>query len=175
MDEIALIESIQRGNTHAFGILVDRYAKMCFSLALRVCQDSEDAEDIVQEGMIAAYQNITGFKKDSKFSTWLYKIVLNKALAAKKKQTFFDSVDNVAKAEEGDDLEMQIKGENQIKVALASLNEKERIIIDLYYFQEQSIREISEICQLTEANVKVLMHRARKKMFEAITPQVLNL
>lgn len=175
MEEFQLIERIQKGQSELYGILIDRYSKMCFSLAYRVSGDPDNAQDIVQEGLIAAYQHLGEFKKESKFSTWLYRIILNKALASKKKQHFFEEVEQVASADEVEDHELHIKQESAIKLGLAALSDKERLIIDLYYYQDQSIREIASICSITESNVKVMMHRARKKMSETITEKSVNL
>jgi RNA polymerase sigma factor (sigma-70 family) len=175
MEEDAIIASILRGNSQAFGILMNRYTKLCFSIAYRVCQDAEQSQDIVQDSFISAYENLKEFNQESKFSTWLYRITLNKALAYKKKQKFFESADELEMNGEETNLEFQAEDEKKVKQALSVLNEKERLIIDLYYYQDQSIREISVICQITEANVKVIMHRSRKKMSDAILQFAINL
>lgn len=175
MEESDLIASILRGNSQAFGILMNRYTKLCFSIAYRVCQDAEQAQDIVQDSFISAYENLKDFNQESKFSTWLYRITLNKALAFKKKHKFFETADELEVKSEENDVEIQMENEKKIQEALSLLNDKERIIIDLYYYQEQSIREISIICQVTEANVKVIMHRARKKMSDTIKLHAVNL
>lgn len=175
MEEKALIAAILKGDTQSFGILMNRYTKMCFSIAYRVSEDVEQSEDIVQESFISAYEHLKDFNQDSKFSTWLYRIALNKALAVKKKQKFFESSDDIDASMEESEEELHIENEKKIRFALKVLTEKERIIIDLYYYQEQSIREIASICQITEANVKVIMHRARKKMSDTIQLQAVNL
>jgi RNA polymerase sigma-70 factor (ECF subfamily) len=175
MDEGLLIQSILKGNSNAFGILVDQYAKLCFSIAYRISNSAEDAQDIVQDSFISAYENLREFKQDAKFSTWLYRITLNKALAFKKKQSFFEPTDEIHVEDHPVEEELHLDNEKKIKTALKSLNENERLVIDLYYYQEQSIKEISIICALSEANVKVIMHRARKKMNDSINLQPLNL
>jgi RNA polymerase sigma-70 factor (ECF subfamily) len=175
MEEIQIIERVRAGHTEEFGRLVDRYSKMCYSIAYRVCQDADEAQDIAQDGLIAAFEHIGRFRLDSKFSTWLYRIVLNKALASKKKSNFFDEVENICVKEQDSEEEFHFQQALDIKKALTILNEKERIIIDLYYYQDQSIKEIAAICDISEVNVKVIMHRARKKMSETIISNSVNL
>lgn len=169
MDEHQLIASIRKGNTHSFGILMDRYTKMCYSIAYRISGDNDEVEDIVQESFIAAYENLKSFKSESKFSTWLYRITLNKALLYKKKQQYFEPAEEINHIDE-EDTEEDIHAANEatLKKALSTLGDKERLLIDLYYYQEQSIRDIATICGISEVNAKVMLHRARKKIETAI-------
>lgn len=169
MSEKELIEKILAGDTNLYSQLVNLYSKMCFSVAYRVIQDAEEAQDIVQESFISAFEYLNTFKGDAKFSTWLYRIVMNKAVAHKNKQKFFDEVDNQSIKEEEYDVDLESSNIANLKKALKILNEKERLVIELFYYQEQSIREVSVICETTEANIKVLLHRARKKMNELLT------
>lgn len=169
MAEKELISKILAGDTNLYGQLVSLYSKMCFSVAYRVIQDADEAQDIVQESFIAAFEHLPTFKSEAKFSTWLYRIVMNKAVAVKNKQKFFDEIDNQSINEEDYDEELESSNSNDLKKALSILNEKERLVIELFYLQEQSIREVSIICDTTEANVKVMLHRARKKMNELLT------
>jgi RNA polymerase sigma-70 factor (ECF subfamily) len=141
---------------------------MSYAVAFRIVKDSDDSHDIVQESFIAAYENLKYFKGESKFSTWLYRIVANKALAMKNKQRYFDEVDEHAELEVDYNEDLDLRNERLIKQALKTLNDKERLIIDLFYYQDQSIKEISHIAQSTEVNIKVILHRARKKMNEYV-------
>ncbi len=164
-----MIMKILAGNTNLYGQLVNLYSKMCFSVAYKIIQDVDETEDIVQESFISAYEYLSSIKGESKFSTWIYRIVMNKAIAHKNKQKFFDEVDNQGVKDEEYDTELESSNTENLKKALAILNEKERLVIELFYYQEQSIREVSQICDTSEANIKVLLHRARKKMNELLT------
>ena len=130
--------------------------------------DVDDAQDIVQEAFISAFENLSSFKGESKLSTWLYRIVMNKALAAKNKQRFFEEVDGQPTMSEEYDEDLDAEVVQNAQKALSVLGEKERFIIELFYYQEQSIREISEICMTSEANIKVMLHRSRKKMNDTL-------
>jgi len=168
MTELDIIAEILRGNTSKYSYIVNQYSKMCFSVAFRIVKDAEDAQDIVQDSFIAAYEHLKDFKADSKFSTWLYRIVMNKAIASKNKTKYFEEVDNQPIQSQEYDEELELKQGADLKKALSALNEKERLVIELFYFQEQSVRDISVICQTTEVNIKVQLHRARKKMNEIL-------
>lgn len=167
MQEQLLVSRAIKGDINAFGTLAELYAKMCFSIAYRVVKDYDHANDITQDALIAAFENIQKFKEQSKFSTWLYRIVFNKALSFKNKTTYAVDVTEVPREylEEEEELHIDEKiSPKIIKDALDSLNDIERMHIELFYYQEQSIRDISTICNISEVNTKVILHRARKKM-----------
>ena len=172
MTDQEYISLILKGDSSLFRHLVDRYAKMSFAVAYRIIKDSDDSQDIVQESFIAAFENLKTFKGESKFSTWLYRIVANKALAMKNKQKYFDEVDDQGQQEDEYNDEIDIRNELLVKQALNALNDKERLVIDLFYYQDQSIKEISQIIPSTEVNIKVILHRARKKMNEYVQKSI---
>lgn len=168
MTDQEYISLIIKGDPSLFKHLVNRYAKMSFAVAYRIIKNSDDSQDIVQDSFIAAFENLKNFKGESKFSTWLYRIVANKALAMKNKQKYFEEVDDYSQIDSVDNEEIILTNENLVKEALKSLSEKERFIIELFYYQDQGIKEISQITQMTDTNTKVILHRARKKMNEHI-------
>ncbi len=168
MTDLEYISLILKGDTALYRHLVDRYAKMSFAVAYRIVKNSDDSQDIVQDAFVAAFENLKNFKGESKFSTWFYRILANKALAFKNKQKYFDEVEDIGKQDEEYNEELDIATEELLKEALKILNDKERLVIDLFYYQDQSIKEISLITRTTEVNVKVILHRGRKKMNESI-------
>ena len=172
MTDQEYISFILKGDSSLFRHLVDRYAKMSFAVAYRIIKDSDDSQDIVQESFIAAFENLKTFKGESKFSTWLYRIVANKALVMKNKQKYFDEVDDQGQQEDEYNDEIDIRNELLVKQALNALNDKERLVIDLFYYQDQSIKEISQIIPSKEVNIKVILHRARKKMNEYVQKSI---
>jgi len=168
MTDFEVIDLVLKGRTDCFGYLVDRYSKLSFAVAYRIVKDSADSQDVIQEAFIAAYENLKDFKGESKFSTWLYRIVTNKALALKNKQRFFEEVEEQGQLDVEYTEELELANEKIVRDALNMLHDKDRLIIELFYYQDQSIKEISQIIQLTEVNVKVMLHRARKKMNDYI-------
>jgi RNA polymerase sigma-70 factor (ECF subfamily) len=172
MTDQEYISLILKGDTSLFKHIVDRYARMSFAVAFRIIKDNDDSQDIVQESFIAAYENLKNFKGESKFSTWLYRIVANKALAMKNKQKYFEESDDQGQLDDEYDEEIDLRNDLLVKQALNTLNDKERLVIDLFYTQDQSIKEISQIIQASEVNVKVILHRARKKMNEHVQKSI---
>jgi RNA polymerase sigma-70 factor (ECF subfamily) len=78
LDDAALVRAAQRGNREAFGMLVSRHAQSILSLTTRMLGPTADAEDVAQEAFVAAYKSLSRFQFESKFSTWLYRIAVNK-------------------------------------------------------------------------------------------------
>lgn len=161
------------GDTQSFGILVDKYQTMVFSLAIKMLKHREESEEVAQDTFIKAYKSLSKFSGNSKFSTWLYRITYNTCLDRIKSNTKFnnnveidkisdDALSSVESIFEG--IERQERSEI-IQSCMNQLPEDERIILHLFYFDEQSLKEIREVLSLSESNVKVKLFRARKRLF----------
>ena len=168
-----LIDRILSGDSAAFGELVDRYQNFVFTIAIRMLKVTEEAEEVAQDSFIKAFDSLSAFRGEAKFSTWLYRIVYHKALDRIKKnrreQTYDiieeitdDSLDHI---ENG--LEFMLSEERSavINKCIRMLPEDEAAIISLYYFEEQSVKEIAQVTSLTEDNIKIKLYRSRKKLF----------
>ena len=81
LTDFEIIESIKRGNHSDFSILVDRYKNKAFSLLKRMLKNDMEAEEILQDAFIKTFNGLKNFKKESKFSTWFYRIVYNTAIS----------------------------------------------------------------------------------------------
>lgn len=169
MTDQEIVSSIRAGDKNCFRILLDRYSKMSYAVAFRIVKDHESTQDVVQDAFISAYENLSSFKGESKFSTWLYRIVVNKALAYSNKKRFFDHIDSLTECiEENDEVEVIENEENILRLALNEMSDKDRVVLELFYYQEQSVKEIGAILSESESNVKVILHRARKKLNNSI-------
>ena len=171
-----LIDKTLEGDTAAFGELVDRYQNFVYTIAIRILKVSEEAEEVAQDSFIKAYDSLGTFRGDSKFTTWLYRIVYHKSLDRLKmnkrhsayeinEEITDDSLDHI---ENG--LEYLLSNERTalIRKCIAELPEDEAAIITFYYFEEQSVREIAEVTGLTEDNIKIKLYRSRKKLFSLL-------
>ncbi len=166
------IEKIFNGETSAFAHLVNKHKDMAFTIAVRILKNREDAEEIAQDAFLKAFNSLEKFKQKSKFSTWLFSIVYNAAISrTRKKQLEMLPVDDhIIENFTFDDITVgmnEVDEEEQkkfINKAIAELPETENILITLYYKEEQSIDQISEIVGLSSSNVKVKLHRIRKKL-----------
>jgi RNA polymerase sigma factor (sigma-70 family) len=181
-----LIDRTLQGDTNAFGELVDRYQNFVFTVAIRIVKISEEAEEVAQDSFIKAFDSLSTFRGDSKFSTWLYRIVYHKSLDRVKKNNRHrtyeineeitdDSLDHI---ENGLEFMLSEERTKLIKDCIDMLPAEDAAIISLYYFEEQTIREIAKVTDLTEDNIKIKLYRSRKKLFSLlegyIKPEISN-
>lgn len=169
-DDTWYIERVLKGDTQYFSYFVDKYKDVVFSIALKVLRNREDAEEMAQESFVKAFKSLHTFKGEAKFSTWLYRITYNNCISeVRKKKLKFVSTDEVQISDEPEEMDLDgIPAENRakyVKAALEKLPEDEYILILLYYFEDKSVDEISEITGLTASNAKVKLFRARKKLY----------
>ncbi|SDS02998.1 RNA polymerase sigma factor [Gramella sp. MAR_2010_147] len=171
-----LIDKVLKGDTNAFGELVARYQNFVFTIAIRILKVTEEAEEVAQDSFIKAYDSLASFRGDSKFSTWLYRIVYHKSLDRikmnKRHRTYEiieeitdDSLDHI---ENGLEFILSEERTEIIKKCIDQLPEEDAAIISLYYFEEQSIKEVSMVTDLTEDNIKIKLYRSRKKLFSLL-------
>ena len=180
-DESIIIRQVLEGDQNAFGILVDRYQDMAYTIAVRILHDPDEATDVVQESFVKSYEVLDSFRGDAKFSSWIYRIVYRKALdrlkAIKRRRTdAYDQVQEGAIASDDTDNAFQqlMKAERRemVKNAISKLKPDEQTLILLYYFEESSIKEIAEVLGLGMENIKVKLFRTRKKLFHLLKGQV---
>lgn len=168
-----LIEQTLEGDTKSFGILVEQYQRFVFTIALRMLKVREEAEEVAQDTFIKAYESLSSYRGESKFSSWLYSIAYRKALDRIRKNSRHQTSELLEDITEGEVAHMEnalVQLENKersakIKECIMKLPEVEAALITLYYFEEQSVKEIAEITNLSEENIKVKLFRSRKKLF----------
>lgn len=174
--DIFYIEQILKGKTDAFEFIVNRHKDRVFNLAVRICGNREDAEEIAQDSFLKAYRSLSSFKMISSFSTWLYRIVYNTAISSirLKKKGIISIEDFPANACDfqsvnytEEDAEREYRN-SLVSFALQKITEEERGLISLYYYEELSNDEISSVTGLPKATIKVKLFRARQKMLEII-------
>jgi RNA polymerase sigma-70 factor (ECF subfamily) len=166
------IHKIKNGDYKAFEVLVNQYKNLVFSIALKMVKNKENAEEIAQDSFIKVYKKIDKFKGKSKFSTWLYKITYNTSLdyiKKNKKNDFTYSLDDLTLnkvIETGNALEnLEIEENKQlIRQCLNKLKEEEQVLLTLYYFEELSLQEIATIINKSYNQVRINLHRSRKKL-----------
>ena len=174
-EEQIIVRKVVAGDAQAFSVLVNMYKDMAVLLAYNILLNREDAEEVAQDAFVKAYSSLHSFKADSRFSTWLYRIVVNTALNKRKlKKHYSVEISETIAAELSSDINnifaTQITSEHRkhIQVALKSLNTNERLCITLYYLNELSVEEIYELTGITTSNIKVLLYRGRKNLYTAL-------
>lgn len=185
-----LILLAQQGSVTAFEQLINPFEKAMLGMASSLACFPDDADDIYQDAMIAAYQSLAKFKMQSRFSTWLYRILVNTAISRRRKlknklsRLIFNestvaenevgqsktalSLNNYTGNENADD-DPEAKLINQqlsqaIQQALIGLSEKEKIAFILCHQQELKINQSAQVMECSEGAVKSYLFRAREKM-----------
>jgi RNA polymerase sigma factor (sigma-70 family) len=179
--ESVYIRRIIDGDVAPFSWFVETYKDMAFSIACHILGNNQDAEEVVQDAFLQAFRSIRSFKGRSKFSTWLYRIVVNGSLNRLKKKKLETSYEDVELAQECvEDVEScyrQLTMQDQTKFinqALARLRAEDRLILTLYYLDEQSLGEVGDIMGIAKENMKMKLHRARAKMYGVLS-KLLNM
>lgn len=170
------IQKVTGGDRNAFSSLVDRYKDNVYSLALKMCNKTEEAEEVAQDSFMKAFRSLNKFKGKSGFSTWLYRITYNTAISSLRKRDSHllqledfpaDATDFIQDNNNEQTAEIEYK-RTILNFALQKLNPDDRAIISMYYYQELTPEEIVKIMDIKKSNLKVKLHRARKKMREII-------
>jgi RNA polymerase sigma-70 factor (ECF subfamily) len=182
--ELELVERARSGDTTAFGELVKRYERRIYRMARQITQNDEDAEDILQETFLKAYEHLGGFQGQSKFYTWITRIAVNESLMKlrKRKSDRTVSIDENIETEEDPIVreiavwdgtpEMQYGQEELRQIldqAIEGLKPIFRTVFVLRDVEDLSTEETAEALGLSIAAVKSRLLRARLQLREKLT------
>ncbi|WP_316757604.1 sigma-70 family RNA polymerase sigma factor [Pedobacter aquatilis] len=163
------LDSAIRGEKNGVTYLLDTYRDMAYSIALRITGNVEDAEEVVQDGFLKAFTNLYRFRRASKFSTWLYRIIYTTALSkgSSKKTQSLDLEDDLKYSHYlvADDVSGHLIEADRKKflgIAMQKLKPEDQLIITLHYAAEKTIVEISEILNLKSSAIKMRLLRSRQ-------------
>ena len=173
-DDNETIGRVLSGDVPAYASLVAKHKNLVFSIVLKIVNNREDAEEISQDVFLKAYQSLSTFERKSKFSTWLYRIAYNAAISkTRKKRVEMVAIEetvitNYSTDEIGRNMNELEENDRQLilEKTLHRLPEEDNLLITLFYKNENSIEDISDITGLSVSNVKVRLHRIRKKLYE---------
>ena len=162
-----LVARAREGYLDAYELLVQRHSAMAYRVALRLCGNHHDAQDIAQEALIAAWENLDRFRADSSFSTWLYQIVTRRALNKVTRRRGAGSLDLLPDAAAG--AEPAAQAERNLAVdavtdALAALPFAQRAAIVLHHFEGLSYAEVAGVTRSTVPAVRSHLFRARRTL-----------
>jgi RNA polymerase sigma-70 factor (ECF subfamily) len=172
-----LIANCRAGDIEAFSTIVSRYQDRVFNLAYRLLGNFEEARDVSQTAFIRAFESLGSFRGSSAFYTWLYRIVVNAALDARKArsrriETGMEELDELAGDCPGnpagtgsadDPVGSLIRAEEHERItrAIAALDDEHRTVVVLRDVQGLDYREIAQVTGLAKGTVKSRLHRAR--------------
>lgn len=171
-EDLFYIDKVLEGDADAFAPLVDKYKDMAFTIIVKIVGNTSDAEELTQDVFLKVYHSLSGFQRKSLFSTWIYRIAYNTAISkTRKKKRVLQSLDEEVATNYSEDAifeDVYALTDEQQKIlvnrAMEKLPEQDYIMITLYYRESCSITDISNTLNLSESNVKVRLHRIRKKL-----------
>lgn len=179
-NEERLIHQAQRGNRGAFDALVRLYDRQVLRLILKVVQSPDEARDVYQEVFLKVYRSLGRFRFEARFSTWLYRVVMNVCYDHLRRQKVREEVQapaaqedepeyfhTVADEKPGGDPERALHaGEirKRVQKALERLGPRERMVFELRHFQGLKLRAIGEMCGTSEETAKNSLFRATQKL-----------
>ena len=182
-----LVEQVQRGDKQAFGLLVTKYQRKLARLIGRMVRDSAEVEDIVQESFIRAYRALPGFRNDSAFYTWLYRIGVNTAknwLISNGRRTptstgvdneeaeSYDEGELLRDADTPERLLMSKQIGETVNAAMDALPEELRTAIMLREIEGLSYEEISQVMDCPIGTVRSRIFRARDAISAKLRPML---
>ena len=176
--DFELIRAINSGQFDRFADLVKRYEQKLYNFSLRMCRDAADAEDTVQETFLNVFRYLKDFRYETKFKNWLYRVAASTCIKKRRKSKFAPqqelSLDEFYPQSEAEvprqvpdwaqmPLDKVLSNEllDKINEAIFTLPEKYRLVIVLRDIEGFDTAETAQILNLSEANVKVRLHRAR--------------
>jgi RNA polymerase sigma-70 factor (ECF subfamily) len=163
-EDTILIERFVAGDQSAFETLYARYYTRVFNLARGVLIDPEEAADAAQEIFALVYRNLPKFNRQSKFSTWLFRISVNRAIQESRKRRFrtktleLDQAAETPAPPQGGD-----EPDPRVQLAMEKLAPQDRAIITLFYWQELSLQEIADSMGINLNAAKTRVYRARER------------
>jgi len=184
IDELQLVTQAREGDTDAFNELVRRYEGRVFRLAQHITPNREDAEDVLQESFLKAYEHLDQFKGDSKFYTWIVRIAVNQALMKLRRRKTDKTVSMDETIDTGEDTvtrevaawdenpEQQFSREELggiLDTAIESLEPLYRSVFVLRDVEDLSTEETAEVLGLSIPAVKSRLLRARLQLREKLT------
>lgn len=175
-DDNHYIELVIKGETAAFAFIVNRYKDLVFTIAMNITRNREDAEEVAQDVFLKAYQKLAGFRKESSVQTWLYRIAYNESITKirKNKIKTLDLEEEITDIIPDEEVEEEIAGLDELEQKrviaqiLDRMQEIDRVLVTLFYLENQTVTEISMVTGLGESNVKVRLHRVRKRIYSEL-------
>lgn len=187
LEDFELVEKVKSGQTEAFSDLVRKYQDRVFNVCWRVCGNLEDARDLTQDTFLKVFERIAGFRGESGFYTWLYRIAVNLALTLRRKGTgrrtlSLDQPEGtlgtqaerlVARAREGGDSAQEVaEADMQARLvrALQAMDDEPRAVIVLRDIEGLNYEEIAAILEVPVGTIKSRLFRARIMLRDAMLP-----
>ena len=169
-----LIKAARNGDQQSMYKLYKLYVQAMYNTCIRMVSNQYDAEDIIQESFINAFNSLDKFRGDSSFGSWLKRIVINKSITflRKKKQEFAD-IDNLQiVADDNEDENLPKIDPTKVHESIKTLPEKARVVLNLYLLEGYKHKEIAEILNIAESTSKSQYLRAKQLLRDKLLKEI---
>ncbi len=183
--ETLLIDELREGDMAALAILVEKYKRLVYRVAVQITKNHEDANDVMQDTFLKVYESVHSFRKDAAFETWLYRIVVNHAtnLVKHRERRRESPLSAASEMEIQPDLRRtvdlannpQLNAERKerqrwVTQAVNRLPLKQRTVVILHEFEGLTHSEIASILNCSEGTVRSRLHYAKQKLKDLLKP-----
>ena len=160
--DLVLAREFASGQADAFDRLFRRHSAFVYNACLGILGDPDDARDAMQETFVQLWKSLPGFKGQSKFSTWLYRIAVNKCVDLLRGKPKWETPSSIDWIDDAGDSFGDCLIEQQVRQTVLKLKPEYRAVMVLYYFQQLSYDEIADSLGCSFDQVRIRLHRARK-------------
>lgn len=176
-----LLPQCMKGNQLAQMEVYNRYYLAMYNTALRIVKQQDEAEDIMQEAFLTAFTKLHTFKGDANFGAWLKRIVINQSISKYRKQDFHEDIENEVIANKINDDEEETPEESytnlkakEVIAAINSLKPNYQMILTLHFIEGYDFEEICEIMNLSYANCRTMLSRAKESLRKRFLEKTMN-
>lgn len=173
----AIVERFKKGDKKAFQELYELYAKTMLNISVRILNNTEEAQEVIQDSFLAVFENIGDYDSKYSFGVWLKRIVINRSLnILKKRKLIFIPIEDSDYVSEGVNEQLdEIKYDvNTIKNCIRELPDGYRTVFLLFLFEKYTHKEIAESLNISEGTSKSQYNRAKRKLVELVKKRTIN-
>jgi RNA polymerase sigma factor (sigma-70 family) len=169
MKDDSLLRRCQQGDNAAFKELYGLYSKAMLNISVRIVNNVNEAEDILQESFLKAFQQIKTFDKEAAFAGWLKRVIINRSIdVVRKQKELFVSLDKTDVAEREEEDNEVAYNVQTVKQCINELPDGFRVVLCLYLFEDYGHKEIASMLGISEGTSKSQYNRAKKKLIQLV-------
>ena len=171
---MSILDKVKKGDENAFAELIDKYKLPIYKTAKAILKDEDDVCDAVQDTALSIYKNIKNLKNEKYLKTWIIRITINKCYDIITKRKLNEEKISKTKVnlnEVHSDFDKTVIQKTDLENALNLLEEDLKIITVLYYYDDLSVSEISDILNIPKGTVKSRVFRARERLYEILNKE----
>lgn len=161
-------ELVKTGNPEAFERLINSVKTKLYKTGMAILKNDDDTCDAIQETLLSAYKNINNLQKEEYFATWITRILINKCYDIIRKNKKITTINKELEVSENASYYDVYSEESSLERTLNMIEPELKVVSVLYYYDDFSIKEISEMLNIPEGTVKSRLSRAREKMYEIL-------